>query len=118
MATTGKEPKKESAMTAPATGKRLLQASTTLYIFVAAMLLTLNSVIRNTTRFAAHPPAAMERPITLPAGRYIFRPTFPKGGERAYIYMHQERERERERERPIMKGNVIHPPRLDSLDAC
>jgi len=52
--TTGKEPKKESAMIAPAIGKRLLQASTTLYIFVAAMLFTLNSVIRNTIRFADH----------------------------------------------------------------
>jgi hypothetical protein len=25
---------------------------------------------------------------------------------------------EREREKPVMKGKVIHPPRLDSLDAC
>ena len=26
--------------------------------------------------------------------------------------------RERRRERPVIKGKVIHPPRLDSLDAC
>jgi hypothetical protein len=70
--TTGKEPKKESAMIAPATGKRLLQARTTLYIFVAAILFTLNSVIKNTIRFAAHPPAAMDKPITLPAQNSAF----------------------------------------------
>jgi hypothetical protein len=91
VATTGKEPKKESAMIEPATGKKQLQASTTLNIFVAAMLLTLNSVIRNTIRFAIHPPAAMERPIKLPAGCYIFRPTY-------VTYPEEERERERERE--------------------
>jgi hypothetical protein len=59
--TTGKGPKKESAMIAPATGKRPLQVSETLYIFVAAILFTLKSVIRNTIRFAAHPPAALDR---------------------------------------------------------
>lgn len=68
MVTTGKEPKKESAMTAPATGKRLLQPRTMLYIFVAIMFFTLYSVIRYTIKlFDPHPPATMERPIRVPA---------------------------------------------------
>lgn len=41
MPTTGKEPKNESAMMAPAMGKRLLQARTMLLIFVAVMLFIL-----------------------------------------------------------------------------
>lgn len=69
MLTTGKEPKKESAMIAPAMGKRLLQARTTLLIFVADMLCTWNSVIRNTIRFDPHPPTAIERAIILPAAQ-------------------------------------------------
>ena len=63
MATTGKEPKKESAMIAPTTGKRLQQPRTMLDIFVAVMLFTLYSVIRYTIKFDAHPPATRERPV-------------------------------------------------------
>ena len=67
MRTTGKEPKKESAMTAPATGKREKQPRTMLFIFVAAMFFTLYFVIRYTIKFDAHPPATRERPIRAPA---------------------------------------------------
>ena len=112
MATTGKEPKKESAMTAPATGKRKLQPRTMLYIFVAVMLFTLNSVSRYTSKFDDHPPATRVRPIRVPASNSlqyaIFRPSY-------YFYLQH---RERARERPVMKGKVIQPPFLDSLVAC
>ena len=67
MRTTGKEPKKESAMMAPATGKREKQPRTMLFIFVAAMFFTLYFVIRYTIKFDAHPPATRERPIRVPA---------------------------------------------------
>ena len=67
MRTTGKEPKKESAMMAPATGKREKQPRTMFFIFVAAMLFTLYFVIRYTIKFDAHPPATRERPIRVPA---------------------------------------------------
>ena len=64
---TGKEPKKESAMMAPATGKRQLLPCTRLNIFVAVKLFTLYSVIRYTNKFDAHPPATKESPNRVPA---------------------------------------------------
>lgn len=57
--------KKESAMKAPAMGKRLLVPRMMLLICVAVMVFTLNFVIRNTIKFDAHPPAATESPNTV-----------------------------------------------------
>lgn len=67
VATTGKGPKKESAMKAPTMGRRLLVPKMTLPIFVALMLFTLNFVIRNTSKFDAHPPPATDIPNIPPA---------------------------------------------------
>lgn len=61
METTGKEPEIESEMMAAATGKRALQPTAMLSIFVAVMLLMLYSVIRYTNKFDPHPPATRAR---------------------------------------------------------
>ena len=67
MLTTAKLPANESAMIAPAIGKRLTKPKPTLLFFVAAMLPILNFVIKNTIQFDPQPPAATERPARFPA---------------------------------------------------
>ena len=81
METTEKDPKKESAMKAPAMGKRLLVPRMMLLIFVALMLFTLNRVIRNTIKFDAHPPAAIDSPNILPACTCMYAHHLIKGEE-------------------------------------
>lgn len=58
MAMTEKDPKKESARTAPRTGKIQRQPLTTFEIKVASILLMLYSWIKYTIKFASHPPVA------------------------------------------------------------
>lgn len=61
MTMTEKEPKKESARTAPTTGNKLKQPATTFAIKVASMFLILYSSIKYTIKFESHPPVASDK---------------------------------------------------------
>ena len=58
MRMTKKDPKKESARTAPTTGKTQRHPLTILEIKVASILLMLYSLIKYTIKFESHPPVA------------------------------------------------------------
>lgn len=72
MKMTEKQPRSESARTAPTRGKKLLQPLTTLLIWAASMRLMLYSLIKNTIRLADQPPLASVSPNTAAAYTYIY----------------------------------------------
>lgn len=72
MKMTEKQPRSESARTAPTRGKKLPQPATTLLIWAASMLLMLYSLIKNTIRLADQAPLASVSPNTAAVYRYIY----------------------------------------------
>ena len=63
---TEKEPKKESATTAATPGNILVLPTTTFEIWVAVMLLILNSLLRYTIKFPTIPVLASDIPAIIP----------------------------------------------------
>lgn len=63
---TEKEPRNESASTAPKTGKIVLHPLAMLYTLAALTLFMLNSSIKYTIKLLFHPAAANDNPAILP----------------------------------------------------
>lgn len=67
---TEKQPRKESATTAPKIGKIVLHPFAILYTFAALTLFMLNSCIRYTIKLLFHPAAASDSPAMLPINNF------------------------------------------------